>query len=45
MPRRTAYRRYSDEFKARAVRLSLVDGVLSKDAAASLDIHELMLAK
>lgn len=45
MTRRTTYRRYSDEFKATAVKLSSVNGVLARDVAASLDIHELMLSR
>ena len=45
MPRRTNYRRYSDEFKATAVRLSQLDGVLAKDVADALDIHQLMLSR
>ena len=32
-------------FKATAVKLSLVDGVQSKDVAESLDIHPLMLSR
>ena len=45
MPRRTNYRRYTDEFKATAVKLSQLDGVLAKDVAESLDIHQLMLSR
>lgn len=45
MPRRTNYRRYTDEFKATAIKLSELNGVLSRDVAAALDIHELMLSR
>lgn len=45
MGRRTEYRRYTDEFKATAVALSLVGGVQSKDVAEALDIHPLMLSR
>lgn len=45
MPRRTEYRRYSDEFKATAIKLSEVNGVLARDVAQALDIHELMLSR
>lgn len=47
MPRpgpRTTYR-YSDDFKATAVRLSQVPGVLLNDVAASLAIHPFMLSR
>ncbi|MGY0635271.1 transposase [Luteimonas sp. A478] len=47
MPRpgpRTTYR-YSDEFKATAVRLSQLPGVLVGDVAASLYIHPFMLSR
>jgi transposase len=47
MPRpgpRTTYR-YSDEFKATAVRLSQMPGVLVRDVAASLYIHPFMLSR
>lgn len=37
--------RYSDEFKATAVRLSRLPGVAVKDVAASLDIHPFMLSR
>jgi transposase len=37
--------RYSDEFKATAVKLSSVSGVLVQDVAASLDIHPFMLSR
>lgn len=40
---RTTYR-YSDEFKATAVRLSELPGVEVKDVAASLYIHPFMLS-
>jgi transposase-like protein len=45
MPRRTNYRRYTDDFKATAIKLSELDGVLSRDVAEALDIHELMLSR
>ncbi len=45
MARRTEYRRYTDEFKATAVKLSRVSGVRSKDVAEALDIHPLMLSR
>lgn len=41
---RTTYR-YSDEFKATAVRLSQMPGVLVSDVAASLAIHPFMLSR
>jgi transposase len=41
---RTTYK-YSDHFKATAVRLSQIDGVASKDVADSLYIHPLMLSR
>lgn len=47
MPRpgpRTIYR-YSDEFKATAVRLSRLPGVSVSDVAASLYIHPFMLSR
>ena len=47
MPRpgpRTTYR-YSDEFKATAVRLSKLPGVEVQDVAASLYIHPFMLSR
>lgn len=47
MPRpgpRTTYR-YSDRFKATAVRLSEVRGVSVRDVAASLAIHPFMLSR
>ncbi|MFT3799751.1 MAG: transposase [Burkholderiaceae bacterium] len=37
--------RYSDEFKATAVRLSALPGVLVSDVAESLCIHPFMLSK
>lgn len=37
--------RYSDEFKATAVRLSQLPGVAVQDVAASLDIHPFMLSR
>jgi transposase len=42
-PRTTT--RYSDEFKAAAVRLSELPGVLVQDVAASLYIHPFMLSR
>ncbi len=41
---RTTYK-YSDQFKATAVRLSQLPGVLSKDVAESLYIHPFMLSR
>ena len=41
---RTTYR-YSDEFKATAVRLSELPGVAVQDVAASLYIHPFMLSR
>src|ERR1700741_1348601 len=41
---RTTYR-YSDQFKATAVRLSQVKGVEVQDVAASLAIHPFMLSR
>ena len=41
---RTTYR-YSEEFKATAVRLSELQGVAIKDVAASLAIHPFMLSR
>ena len=41
---RTTYR-YSDEFKATAVRLSQLPGVEVQDVAASLYIHPFMLSR
>jgi transposase len=38
-------RRYGDEFKARAVNLSLLPGVQVKDVAEALDIHPFMLSR
>ena len=37
--------RYSDEFKATAVRLSHLPGVAVRDVATSLDIHPFMLSR
>ena len=45
MSRNTTYRKYSESFKATAVRLSLIEGIQSKDVAESLDIHPLMLSR
>jgi transposase len=36
--------RYSDRFKATAVKLSSLPGVMIKDVAAALDIHPFMLS-
>ena len=41
-PRKTA--RYGDKFKATAVKLSSLPGVLVQDVAAALDIHPFMLS-
>lgn len=41
-PRKT--RRYGDRFKATAVKLSSLSGVLIQDVAAALDIHPFMLS-
>ncbi|MGH7909868.1 MAG: transposase [Thermodesulfobacteriota bacterium] len=41
-PRKVA--RYGDRFKAAAVKLSSVPGVLIQDVAAALDIHPFMLS-
>lgn len=41
---RTTYK-YSDKFKATAVKLSLLPGVSSKDVAESLCIHPFMLSR
>ena len=41
-PRKVA--RYGDHFKATAVKLSSLPGVLIKDVAAALDIHPFMLS-
>jgi len=41
-PRKVA--RYGDSFKATAVKLSGLSGVLIKDVAAALDIHPFMLS-
>jgi len=45
MTRRKEYRRYSDEFKLKAVKLSQLSGVQSKDVAEALDLHPLMLSR
>jgi transposase len=42
-PRRVE--RYSDRFKATAVKLSSLPGVLIKDVAAALEIHPFMLSR
>ncbi len=41
---RTTYK-YTEQFKATAVRLSYLSGVMSKDVAESLYIHPLMLSR
>ena len=41
-PRRIA--KYKDQFKATAVKLSSLPGVLIQDVAAALDIHPFMLS-
>jgi transposase len=41
-PRKVA--RYGDQFKATAVKLSSLPGVLIQDVAAALDIHSFMLS-
>ena len=41
---RTTYK-YSDQFKATAVKLSQLPGAQSKDVAESLCIHPLMLSR
>ena len=48
MPRYTKPRRtwqYVNEFKVKAVQLSLLDGVQVKDVAVTLDIHPFMLSR
>ena len=48
MPRYTKPRRtwkYTEEFKAKAVQLSLMDGVQVKTIAETLDIHPFMLSR
>lgn len=42
---RRAYARYSESFKAEAVRLASKPGVLVQDVAQSLDIHPFMLSR
>lgn len=39
------YARYSDAFKAEAVRLASKPGILVQDVARSLDIHPFMLSR
>lgn len=39
------YARYSDSFKAEAVRLASQPGILVQDVAQSLDIHPFMLSR
>lgn len=43
MTRKKYYNSYTDDFKATAVALSKIPGVLAKHVADSLDIHEVML--
>ena len=43
MTRRKHYIYYDDDFKATAVSLTEIPGVLAKHVAESLDIHEVML--
>jgi transposase len=43
MPRRKNYNAYDDDFKATAVALTEIPGVLSKHVAEALDIHLVML--
>jgi len=43
MTRKSYYNTYTDDFKATAVALSEIPGVLAKHVAESLDIHEVML--
>lgn len=42
-PRKTW--KYSEEFKAKAVQLSLMDGIQVKAVAETLDIHPFMLSR
>lgn len=43
MARKKNYNFYDDAFKATAVRLTEMPGVVARDVAAVLDIHEVML--
>ena len=43
MPRKKHYNFYDDHFKATAVALTEIPGVLAKHVAEVLDIHEVML--
>src|ERR1700712_284234 len=45
MPGLRKINRYSEHFKARAVQLSSLPGVLIQDVAAALDIHPFMLSR
>ena len=45
MPGLRKINRYSEHFKASAVRLSGLKGILIQDVAASLDIHPFMLSR
>lgn len=40
-----AYARYTESFKAEAVRLASLPGILVQDVAHSLDIHPFMLSR
>ena len=42
-PRKT--NRYSDEFKVKAIELADQPGILAKDVAADLGIHEVLLSR
>ena len=48
MPKYTKPRKtwqYSNEFKVKAVQLSLIEGVQVKEVAVTLDIHPFMLSR
>jgi transposase len=45
MARKRIFYRYADHFKATAVKLSQLEGVLIKDVAEALDIHPFMLSR
>ena len=45
MARRTIYNRYTDHFKATAVKLSDLQGVQIQHVAEALDIHPFMLSR
>jgi transposase len=42
-PRKTW--QYSTEFKAKAAQLTLIDGIMVKDVAETLDFHPMMLSR